>query len=146
MPVKPTDDAAWAHGLARLGLGINIALHGLTRLPDLEGFASGLKEQFAGSILPPALVHFSAYGIAIGEAVIGVLLVLGLWLRPSLVAGSLLMSFLLFGTCLIQNWSGAGIQMTYLAFYSAMLATAKYDRFSMDHRFRGRADSETTST
>lgn len=130
--MNPENDYAWAHALARLGLGINIALHGLTRLPNLPGFADGLRDEFADSILPPALVTLSAYGIAISEAVIGILLLFGLFLRPTLVAGSLLMSLLLFGTCLIQNWSSAGIQMTYLAFYSVMLATMKYDRFSID--------------
>ena len=90
------------------------------------------EEQFAQSILSPALVYASGYGIAIGEAAIGTLLLLGLFLRPALAAGTLLMILLLTGTCLIQNWSVAGIQMTYLAFYCALLATAKYDRLSID--------------
>lgn len=47
---------------------LNIALHGLTRLPDLPGFAAGLREQFAKSFLPPSLVTTSAYGIAIWQA------------------------------------------------------------------------------
>ena len=69
--MKPPGDYALAHGLARLGLGANIALHGYTRLPDPSGFASGLREQFAQSILPPSLVYASGYGIAVGEVVIG---------------------------------------------------------------------------
>ena len=48
------------------------------------------------------------------------------------------MIFLLTGTCLVQDWSVAGIQMTYLAFYCALLATAKYDRFSVDGLRRSR--------
>lgn len=135
--MKSFDDAAWAHGLARLGLGVDIALHGLTRAPNLRGFASGLQEQFAGSILPPPLVFASGYGIAIGEAAIGILLVFGLFLRPALASGSALMIFLLFGTCLIQNWQAAGIQLVYLAFYCALLATARWDRFSLDGWRRG---------
>jgi hypothetical protein len=67
---KPPGDYALAHGLVRLGLGVNIALHG-TRVPHLSGFSSGLREQFAQSILPPSLVYASGYGIAVGEAVIG---------------------------------------------------------------------------
>lgn len=125
-------NSSLAHGLARLGLGVNIALHGFTRLPNLETFASGLREQFAQSILPAALVSVSGYGIAIGEAVIGTLLVLGLFMRSALVAGSVLMILLLAGTCLIQNWNAAAIQMTYLGFYGVLLATAKYDRLSLD--------------
>lgn len=125
-------DTALAHGLARLALGVNIALHGLTRLPDLPGFAASLQKQFEGSILPAGVVYASGYGIAIAEAAIGVLLVLGLFLRPTLVAGMLLMIFLLTGVCLIQNWSVAGLQMTYVAFYAVLLATARHDRYSVD--------------
>jgi thiosulfate dehydrogenase [quinone] large subunit len=86
--MKPSSDYALAHGLARLGLGMNIALHGYTRLPNLRGFASGVSEQFAQSILPASVVDVSGYGIAIGEAIIGTLLLLGLFLRPALAAGS----------------------------------------------------------
>lgn len=85
--MKQENDCAWAHALARFGLGINIALHGLTRLPDLRGFASGLQDQFAKSVLPASLVFAGGYGIVIAEAVTGILLVLGLFLRPTLVAG-----------------------------------------------------------
>jgi hypothetical protein len=53
---NPSRDFAWAHGLARLGLGTNIAVHGYSRLPNLAGFASHLTEQFAQSIVPASLV------------------------------------------------------------------------------------------
>ena len=36
-------DKALAHSLARLGLGVDIALHGFVRLPDLSGFAAGMQ-------------------------------------------------------------------------------------------------------
>ena len=104
-------DKALAHGLARLGLGVTIALHGFVRLPDLSGFAAGMQKQFAETFLPGSLVYATGYCIAIGEAIIGTLLVLGLWLRPALAAGSLLMILLLTGTCLLQNWSVAGLQL-----------------------------------
>lgn len=121
-----------AHGLARLALGVNIALHGYTRLPDLAGFAGGMQRQFAETFLPGPLVYFTGYGIAIGEAVIGTLIVLGLFLRASLAAGMLLMTLLLFGVCLIQKWDIAGLQMIYVGYYAVLLATLQYDRFSLD--------------
>ena len=74
-------DKALAHGLARLGLGVTIALHGFVRLPDLSGFAAGMQKQFAETFLPGSLVYATGYCIAIGEAIIGTLLVLGLWPR-----------------------------------------------------------------
>lgn len=132
-------DKALAHGLARLGLGVVIALQGFMRLADLSGFAAGMQKQFAETFLPRSLVYATGYCIAIGEAVIGTLLVLGLWLRPALAARSLLMILLLRGTCLLQNWSVAGLQLGYLAFYAGVLATATCNRFSIDGVMRSRA-------
>lgn len=139
-------DKAFAHGLARLGLGVAIALHGFVRLPDLPGFAAGMQQQFAKTFLPGSLVYATGYCIAIGEAIIGILLALGFWLRPALTAGSLLMILLLTGTCLLQNWSVAGLQLGYLAFYTALLAAATCDRFSIDGAMRRqRSDNQDTS-
>ena len=135
--MNPTEfDKALAHGLARLGLGVNIALHGFGRLPNLSGFATEMQKQFAETFLPGSLVYATGYGIVIGEAVVGTLLVVGFWLRPALVAGSLLMILLLSGTCLLQNWSVAGLQLGYLAYYAGLLATATCDRFSIDRLLR----------
>lgn len=131
-------DYSLAHGLARLGLGVNIALHGLTRVPNIPGFAQSLREQFAKSILPPTWVELSAYGIVYAEVTIGLLLTFGLLLRPALIAGALKMIMLLFGVCLIQNWNAAGTQMIYLAFYAVLLATARLDRYSLDQLFAKR--------
>jgi thiosulfate dehydrogenase [quinone] large subunit len=125
-------DAALAHGLARLALGLNIAMHGYSRLPNLVGFANGLVKQFAGTFLPSPLVYIMGFGIAIGEAVVGTLLVFGLLLRPTLVIGTLLMLLLIFGSTLIQQWEIVSVQMIYVAFYVGLLATVRYDRFSLD--------------
>lgn len=129
---EPVANAALGHALARLALGMNIALHGYTRLLNINGFASALVKQFAKSILPAQLVYATGYGIAIGEALIGTCLVLGLLLRPVLVLGTLLMLLLLFGSSLIQQWEIASIQMTYVAFYVGLLVTLPCDRFSLD--------------
>ncbi|MGA8658182.1 MAG: DoxX family membrane protein [Chthoniobacterales bacterium] len=125
-------DAALAHGLARVGLGLNIAMHGYGRLPNLAGFANGMVKQFAGTFLPGPLVYITGFGIAIGEAVVGTLVFLGLCCRPALVIGTLLMMLLIFGSTLIQQWEIVSVQMIYVAFYAGLLATARYDRFSLD--------------
>jgi thiosulfate dehydrogenase [quinone] large subunit len=125
-------DRELAHGLARLGLGVNIALHGFVRLPKLASFAGGMEKEFAKTALPGSLVCAMGYGIPICEAVIGSLLALGLFLRPTLVAGTLLMIQLLFGVCLLEKWDIASVQLTYLGFYAALLATARWDRYSVD--------------
>jgi len=125
-------DPALAHGLARVALGLNVAMHGYTRSPNLAGFANGMVKQFAATLLPSPLVYVTGCGIAIGEAVIGTLLVLGLLCRPALVLGTLLMLLLIFGSTLIQQWDIVSVQMIDVAFYTGLLATVRYDRFSLD--------------
>lgn len=132
--MKPLSDAQWAHALARLGMGINIALHGWTRLPMLDTFATSLQQQFASTFLPANLVKISAYGIAGAESIIGALLLLGWRLRPTLIAGNLLICVLLFGTCLTQNWTAAGTQMVYLGFFALLLGFRRYSALSIDPR------------
>jgi thiosulfate dehydrogenase [quinone] large subunit len=132
-------DRSMAYALARIGLGLNIALHGLVRLPHIAGFAAGLRPEFSRTFLPGGLVEMTGYGIVTGEAAVGLLVLSGLWLRPALVAGLLLMLLLEFGTCLRQEWNVAGLQLTYLAYYAVLIATARYDACSLDRARRGAA-------
>jgi thiosulfate dehydrogenase (quinone) large subunit len=125
-------DAALAHGLARVALGLNIAIHGYSRLPHLDGFANLMVKRFAATFPPSPLVYITGLGIAIGEAGIGTLLIFGLFLRPTLVAGTLLMLLLIFGTTLIQEYQALSTQMVAVAFYIGLLATVRHDRFSLD--------------
>jgi thiosulfate dehydrogenase (quinone) large subunit len=136
---QPGFDVALAHCFARVALGLCIALHGYSRLPNLVGFANGMVKQFAATFLPSPLVYVTGFGIAIGEAIIGTLLIFGIFLRPTLVVGTLLMLQLIFGTTLIQQWEIVSIQLIYVAFYVGLLATVRHDRFSIDGlRRRGR--------
>jgi len=125
-------DRSLAHALARIGLGLNIALHGLTRLPHIGAFAASLVPEFSKTFLPGPLVEATGYVIVVGESAVGLLVLFGLWLRPALVAGLLLMLLLQFGTCLRQEWNTAGLQLPYIAFYAVLLATARYDSLSVD--------------
>jgi thiosulfate dehydrogenase [quinone] large subunit len=136
-PSPRAADLRLAHGLARIALGVDIALHGMTRLPDLGTFVATLEKQFANTFLPPAMVVASAYGIAVSETIIGTLLVLGLFVRGALTATAVLMIFLLFGTCLVMNFTVAATQLLYMAFITVLLATVAYDGLSLD-RLRGR--------
>jgi thiosulfate dehydrogenase [quinone] large subunit len=121
-----------AHALARVALGMNIFLHGLVRIGHIGAFAAGLRPQFAQTFLPGSLVEFSGYLIVIGETVIGFLVLVGLGLRAALIAGTLLMLLLLFGTCLRQEWNGASIQLIYIGLYATLLATLHRDHYSLD--------------
>jgi thiosulfate dehydrogenase [quinone] large subunit len=77
-------------------------------------------------------VTATACAIPFVEFATGALLVLGLFLRPALVIGSLLMIVLMFGICLAQNWTVAAEQLVYMFVFAALLASARHDRYSID--------------
>jgi thiosulfate dehydrogenase [quinone] large subunit len=130
----PSRDRTLAYTLARIGLGLNIALHGLVRIGHIRQFAWDLRSQFSQTILPGALVEIAGYGIVIGESCVGLLILFGVCLRNALVGGLMLMFLLEFGTCLRQDWNAASIQLTYIGFYAILLATLQYRKCLADIR------------
>ncbi len=125
------NDRALAYALLRLSLGINICFHGVQRLPILEKFATGMIKNFDG-VLPAALVAPYAYTVPFAEAIIGALLVVGLAQRPALIAGSLLMASLTFGTALRAQHDVLFQQLGYELVYFVLLAVLSWDRISLD--------------
>jgi thiosulfate dehydrogenase [quinone] large subunit len=55
-----------------------------------------------------------------------------LFLRFALVLGSLFMIVLTLGVCLAQNWTVAAEQLIYMFVFAALLASARFDRYSLD--------------
>src|SRR5690606_6987877 len=104
--------------ILRLGLGVNMLMHGLTRIFNLGSFAEKMASGFNETVLPEPLVLAMGYFIPVAELLIGLLILSGFWLRWAVFAGGLLMAMLLFGTTLKQDWGTAGSQMIYvLCFY-----------------------------
>ncbi len=129
---RSTRDAALAHALLRVGLGVNLFTHGIVRLPALTSFAAHVQSTMTKIWLPLPLVTAAGYAIPFVEIVTGALLLLGLFLRPALVLGFLLLIVLMLGICLAQNWTVAAEQLIYMAVLAALLATARFDRYSLD--------------
>ena len=129
-------DRQLAFAVLRLTLGVNLLMHGLVRLPTLSGFASGLVDGFAETLLPAALVRAFAFALPPLEALVGLLLVLGLFTRWALVGGGLLMAALVFGTALRQQWDTLGLQMIYALAYFLLQFNAGYNRFALDQAWR----------
>ena len=126
-----------AYLLLRLTMGVNILMHGLSRiLAGLRPFVAGMMKEFAPTPLPAPLVHVFAYALPWSELFIGIAILLGLWTRAALVLGALEIIVLTFGVSLTQNWDVAGIQMTYAIVYAILLAFEGYNRWSVD-RWRG---------
>jgi thiosulfate dehydrogenase [quinone] large subunit len=130
-------DVSLAYALLRLTMGINIGLHGITRIVAGTGtFEATLSKQFAGTVLPHLAVQAFGYVLPWAEAIIGLLLLFGAWTRVALIAGALVMAMLTFGTCLLQDWNVAGLQLIYSTVYFLLMAMARYNRFSLDGLLR----------
>jgi uncharacterized membrane protein YphA (DoxX/SURF4 family) len=125
-------DRRLAYLLLRLTLGINILLHGAVRLPALGAFAAGMVQQFADTPLPAMAVRLFGLVLPFMETAIGLLLIVGLWTRWTLVAGGLLIVALVFGTALRSDWETLGIQMLYAIIYYLLLAARTYNYFALD--------------
>lgn len=130
---------AWAHFVLRVFVGVNLATHGIVRvLGGVGAFADHLAAEFARSPIPAALVR--AFGVVLPpiELVLGLAILLGLWLRPTLIAAGLVLALLTFGSCLRQDWVVAGTQLVYALAYYVLLARLSDDRTSIDGWLRAR--------
>lgn len=106
----------------RLGLGINMLMHGLVRIPKLSAFVSKMSTGFSQTILPEILTRAFLYTLPFAELTSGVLILLGgQFSKWGYFLGGLIISALLFGTTLKEDWSGAANQLIYvIAFYLAL--------------------------
>jgi thiosulfate dehydrogenase (quinone) large subunit len=105
-------DEALAYGILRLTLGVNIFLHGATRLlAGLGGFVSATVAQFSGTPMPEGAVRMFATALPFLETAVGFAILVGLWTRWGLVGGALLMTALVFGTAVRSDRTTLGIQM-----------------------------------
>jgi thiosulfate dehydrogenase (quinone) large subunit len=123
----------------RLALGINELMHGVTRIfmgAGLSGFLAFTQNQFKDAPLPVWQVRSFAAVVPICELFIGVLLILGLWTRWTLVLAAVLMLGIIFGTALRGDWQIVFLQMFYSLLYALMLMWRRYDVWSVDAMMR----------
>jgi thiosulfate dehydrogenase [quinone] large subunit len=126
-------DRVVGYSLLRATLGINIFLHGVSRVLAGSGnFAASLVGMFHATLLPPMLVRTFGYALPWIEATVGLLVLLGLWTRYALAGGALLIFVLTFGTALRQDWETAGLQLTYALIFGALLAFRQWNTLSFD--------------
>jgi thiosulfate dehydrogenase (quinone) large subunit len=124
---------ALAFLMLRLTLGLNICMHGVSRIAaGTATFANSLVPMFRNTPLPAWSVHVFGLVLPWAEAILGILLLLGFRTRLALVAGSLIILVLTFGTTLRQDWSTAGVQLIYAAVYAALLALDRWNACSLD--------------
>ena len=131
-PTFSPNDLSLAHALARLSLGINLLGHGITRIGNIPEFVAAMQKMFEKTWLSGPVVTLVGDIIPPLELIFGIVLIAGWYLRPALIGGTLFMCLLTFGATQIQNWTVASEQMIYVAFFAVLLATANWDRYSLD--------------
>ena len=106
----------------RIGLGINMLMHGAVRIPKLTVFVNKTAAGFADTILPTVLTRAFLYGLPFVELASGVLILRGGPLSKwGYFIGGLTIGALLFGTTLKEDWATAGSQVVYvIAFHLAL--------------------------
>jgi thiosulfate dehydrogenase (quinone) large subunit len=131
-------DRALACFFLRITLGLNMTLHGITRIfiGGVTQFVNATLTQFQNTVLPASQVRVFATVLPYAELLIGVLLLAGLWTRWALSAGALLMMALVFGTALRSEWNILFLQMFYSFLYFVLLMCRQYDSFSVDRLLR----------
>jgi thiosulfate dehydrogenase (quinone) large subunit len=123
MRAAPPDlDRRLSYAILRIGLGIDIFLHGGGRLASgLGGFIEASARQFATTPLPMPLVRACLAIIPPAELIIGALLIAGWRTRWALVAGAVLMMVLMIGTAVRSDWTTLALQLFYVLLYSLLL-------------------------
>ena len=117
-------DAVIAYAILRLSFGVNIMLHGISRLlVGPSGFLAYLNHYFEHApLIPKSFLPLFGAVLPPVETTLGLLLLLGLFTRFALIAGGLVMTALVFGTNLAQDWNVAGLQLIYCFLYYYLLA------------------------
>lgn len=132
---QPSANASLAYAILRLSFGANIFLHGLSRLLNgRAAFLAYLNHYFEHAhLIPAGLLPAFAAVLPWVETTLGLLLLLGLATRFALIAGALVMTALVIGTNLAQDWEVAGLQLIYCFIYYYLLARIDLNTFSLDH-------------
>jgi len=131
---RKASDIVIAYTILRLSFGANILLHGLSRvLNGRAAFLAYLTHYFEHAHLIPAgmLPIFGAV-LPWVETTLGLLLMLGLFSRFTMIVGALVLTVLVIGTNLAQDWLVAGLQLPYCSIYYYLLIHLEQNRMSLD--------------
>src|SRR5581483_386909 len=134
LDVTRASNAAIAYTILRLSFGANILLHGLSRLLNgRPAFLAYLNHYFEHAHLIPAS-SLPAFGAVLPwvETSLGLLLMLGLFSRFTMIAGGLVMLALVIGTNLAQDWVVSGLQLIYCFLYYYLLVHLDENTLSVD--------------
>ena len=140
-------DTSLAYAILRLTFGVNLMLRGVDRIffLGLDNFANGMVKQFEMTWIGAGLIQPFAHTIPWIEMIMGACLIVGLFTKPALIVGGLLMANLTFGTMFLRNFDLAWLQLTYAIAFFLLLATHAWNVISLDAML-GRGPKARTST
>jgi len=129
-----SSDAIWAYTILRVSFGANIMLHGVSRLlMGHAAFLAYLTHYFEKTtVIPASTLPAFATVLPWVETTLGLLLVIGLATRFALIAGALVITCLVIGTNLAQDWLVSGLQLIYAFLYYYLLMHREENRYSVD--------------
>jgi thiosulfate dehydrogenase [quinone] large subunit len=126
-------DEQIAYALLRIVVGVNLMMHGVSRIHAGTGeFAAKLVMQFSHAPLPAWSVWFFGLILPTIEGLFGLLILIGLRTRAALIAATLLIVVLTFGSALLQDWAATGTQLLYALVYSVLIFLYRHDGWSID--------------
>jgi thiosulfate dehydrogenase [quinone] large subunit len=134
-----SSDAVIAYTILRVSFGANIMLHGVSRIVmGHAAFLAYLTHYFEkASYVPVGMLSIFATVQPWVELILGLLLMIGLATRFSLIAGGLVILSLVIGTNLAQDWLVSGLQLIYAFLYYYLLAHLDQNRYSIDGMQKG---------
>ena len=141
-------DAAIAYALFRLTFGVNIMMRGIVRIAlGRDAFVGYMLKQFENvTVMPQSFLVSFATVLPYVETVIGLMILVGFQTRTALIAGSLMITALVFGTMMRQDFTIAWLQLDYAIALFLLLALRSWNVISIDGMMRGEAASARLMT
>ena len=127
-------DTTTAYAIMRVSFGANIMLHGVSRFfMGHAAFLAYLNHYFEKTtVIPQSTLPAFATVLPYLETGFGLLLLLGLFTRFALIAGAVVVTCLVIGTNLAQDWLVSGLQLIYAFLYYYLLAHRAENKYSLD--------------
>lgn len=128
-----------AYTILRVSFGANIMLHGISRLlAGHAAFLAYLTHYFEKTpTMPASMLPAFASVLPWVETTLGLLLLLGIATRFSLIIGALVITALVIGTNLAQDWLVSGLQLIYAFLYYYLLVHLNENLLSVDGFLKG---------
>jgi thiosulfate dehydrogenase [quinone] large subunit len=114
-------------GIVRIALG----------LPAFQGYMLGQFKDVP--VMPPAFLTSFASVLPFVETLIGFLILVGFQTRTALIAGSLMITALTFGTMLRSDFTIAWLQLDYAIAFFLLLALRSWNVISIDGMMRSKS-------